>query len=267
MIVDTEESKKPQDDVLSSDEEEEKIQEDKEKFTATLTIGDAAKAGIKNLIVTPEGNAQALTKILFDGDRLTEIGKVEVEQKEKTKEVLKIFYVQQYQLLVLHPDGVKGAFCPSIISQLFARLAELGSPAPRILFLDSVYKTNYSTTDTGSLSLVDGELYPLKYYKSTAADPVLSGFLRKHQPAGVLNLIGGFSAALLIHAEMNGLSAACIHSIVDSHYVTAETLQSFAPVVLEVLQINDSKIEQVSRLPSFKTVLRDVNNRNNNIFN
>lgn len=130
-----------------------------------------------------------------------------------------------------------------------------------------MYKTNYSTTDTGSLSLREGDQYPLKYYKSSHTDATLSAFLRKHQPAGVLNLLGGLSAALLIHAEVNGLSAACINAIVDSHYVTAETLQAFAPVLHEVLEIRDSKIDQVSRLPSFKAVLKDVNNRNNNIFN
>jgi hypothetical protein len=92
--------------------------------------------------------------------------------------------------------------------------------------LDTVYKTNYSTTDTGYLTTVDGEAYPLKYYKSShsASDAVLDLFLKKHQPAGVLNFLGGFTAALLVHAEMNGLSAACIHAIVDSHYVSSETL-------------------------------------------
>lgn len=77
--------------VLSSDEEQERIEEEKSKFTATVTLGNFS-AGVKNIVVTPAGNAQALTKILFT---LTECGKAEVLQEEKTKEVLKVFYVQE----------------------------------------------------------------------------------------------------------------------------------------------------------------------------
>ncbi len=113
------------------------------------------------------------------------------------------------------------------------------------MVLDTVYKTNYSTTDTGSYNSVDGEVYPLKYYKSTHTngDQLFNTFLSKHKPAGVLNILGGFEAALLVHAELYGISAAAIHAIVDSHYVSAETLQAFAPVLIEVLQVTDSKIE------------------------
>jgi len=64
---------------------------------------------------------------------------------------------------------------------------------------------------------------------------MLSKFTEKYQPAGVLNLIGGFDAAVLMYAEMNGISAAEFVSIVDSHYVTSETLQAFSPVVHELL--------------------------------
>jgi hypothetical protein len=77
------------------------------------------------------------------------------------------------------------------------------------VILDSLYKTNYSTTDTGYLEKL-GDTYPLKYYKTSWSrnDPVLAKFVEKLQPAGVLNLIGGFSAACLIYAEMNGIPAA-----------------------------------------------------------
>jgi hypothetical protein len=44
------------------------------------------------VLVCAAGNAQALTKILFDG-KLKEAGKAEVTQQEKTKDVLKFFYV------------------------------------------------------------------------------------------------------------------------------------------------------------------------------
>jgi len=119
------------------------------------------------------------------------------------------------------------------------------------------------------LTSVDGEAYPLKYYKSshTASDVILSSFLSNHQPAGVLNFLGGFTASLLIYAEINGLSAACVNAIIDAHYISAETLQAFAPVINDVLQLADAKIDQISRYPAFKTVLREANTRSNNIYN
>ena len=80
---------------------------------------------------------------------MVESGKAEVVYHEKTKEVIKIFYVQESQLLVLHPEGVKSAWSRTIITQLLEKLAAAGSPSPRLVIIDTVYKTNYSTTDTG----------------------------------------------------------------------------------------------------------------------
>ena len=168
--------------------------------------------------------------------------------------------------MILHPEGLKSSYSNTVIEQLFSKLP---NKPERVLLLDSVYKTNYSTTDTGHHTSVDGEAYPLKYYKSThtAGDAVLSAFLNKHQPAGVLNFLGGFTAALLIFAEINGVSAACINSIIDAHYISAETLQAFAPIVNDVLQIPDANLDQISRYPAFKAVLKEANTRGNNIFN
>ena len=249
--------------VYSSEEEQERIEEEKERYVATVAL-TGVTGPVRNVLVCAAGNAQALTKILFEG--MAEAGKAEVLYQEKTKEVLKIFYVQASQLLVLHPEGLKGAWSRAVISQLFTKLAETGSPTPRVVILDTVYKTNYSTTDTGHLlSLDDG--FPLKYYKSSHVDAHAAAFLSKHQPAGVLNILGGFAAALLVHAELSGQSAVAIHAIVDSHYVTAETLQAFSTVVTDLLQISGSGVDQVARLPAFKKVLKEANTRSNNIFN
>ena len=77
------------------------------------------------------------------------------------------------------------------------------------MVLDSLYKTNYSTTDTGYLDQL-GDQYPIKYYRTQWAnkDQVLASFLPRYKPAGVLNLLGGLQAGLLIHAELNGIPAA-----------------------------------------------------------
>ena len=81
MIIDTssskEESKRFEDDeVLSSDDERDKVAEEKAKFTATVTLS-ALSGPVKNVLVCSQGNAQALTKIIFDG-KLLEVGKAEV---------------------------------------------------------------------------------------------------------------------------------------------------------------------------------------------
>jgi hypothetical protein len=66
------------DEVLSSEDEQERIEEEKEKFTATVTVNrEKITGGIRNVLMCQPGNAQSLTKILFDG-RLTEAGKAEV---------------------------------------------------------------------------------------------------------------------------------------------------------------------------------------------
>jgi hypothetical protein len=103
-----EESKRFEDDeVLSSDDEQEKIDEEKAKFTASVTL-EKVNGLIKNLVVCAQGSAQALVKIIFDG-KIKEVGKAEVTQSEKTKEVLKLFYVEEHQILVIHPDSVKSS--------------------------------------------------------------------------------------------------------------------------------------------------------------
>ena len=112
-----------------------------------------------------------------------------------------------------------------MVDQLFGMLKDGSAKFDRIVLIDSLYKTHYSTTDTGYLEQL-GETYPLKYYRTSWAknDPVLTNFTAKLQPSGVLNLIGGFLAAVIIYAELNGIPAAEFVSIVDSHYVTSETL-------------------------------------------
>ena len=107
--------------VLSSDEEEERLEEEKEKFTITITL-DQIAGSVKNILVAAEGNAKALTKIVFDG-KLLEVGKANVLYKEKNTDVLKVFYVQERELLIFHAESLRGAFATPIVDQLFAKLA------------------------------------------------------------------------------------------------------------------------------------------------
>jgi hypothetical protein len=107
------------------------------------------------------------------------------------------------------------------------------------------------------------------YYKTSFADrdQLLGNFVKKYQPAGVLNIVGGFEASVMVYAEMNGIPAALLVSIVDSHYVTTEILQSFTPIVHDLLEVKDVKMDKIASYPNFKTVLKEANTRDNNIFN
>lgn len=201
-----------------------------------------------------------MSKVVFH-ERLTEVGKAEVKYHDKTSEVLKVYHQAEHQLLVLHPqETLKSAFSNQLVDQLFSMLKSEGAKFERIVLIDSLYKTHYSTTDTGYLEQL-GDSYPLKFYKTSWAknDAVLTNFTSKLQPAGVLNLIGGFPAAVMIYAELNGIPAAKFVSIVDSHYVTSETLQAFAPLVHEVLGVEAANLNEVHRMPGFKEALKEAN--------
>ncbi len=79
--------------------------------------------------------------------------------------------------------------------------------------------------------------------------------------------MGGPLAIMLIHAEMNNLSAACVTTIVDSHFVTSETLQAYTPLVTDILGITDVNMAEIYKHPAFKKVLTEHNSRDNTIFN
>ena len=100
-------------------------------------------------------------------------------------------------------------------------------------------------------------------------DAILNRFMslrQEIQPAGVLNIIAGFSAAVMIHAEFNGIPALIITAIIDSHFVTPETLKAFKVVASELLDMKTFKFDEIANLPGFKAALKEVNQRENSIF-
>jgi hypothetical protein len=70
-----------------------------------------------------------------------------------------------------------------------------------------------------------------------------------------------------VEAEIKGIPAALFTAIVDSHYVTSETLQAYSHVINQLLEITDVDFEKIARFPQFKAVLLEENARNHNIFN
>jgi hypothetical protein len=218
--------------VDSSEEEELKKEEEKEVSESTVTFTGAVGPAVKALIVCEDIHSQSLTKIIFD-EQLVEVGKGETKYKEKTKDTLKFYYVQQYGFLIVHPQpGIKGSFVQDLLDETFGAVSKNNINIERIIVLDSLYKTNYSTTDTGYISQIEGET-PIKYYKTSfsSKDQHLTYFLAKYQPAGVLNIITGYGAGIIVQAEIAGLPAVYLTAILDSHFVSSETLQGFAPIL------------------------------------
>lgn len=55
------------------------------------------------------------------------------------------------------------------------------------------------------------------------------------KPSAVLNIVTGLPAAVMIQAEIRNIPALQISAILDSHYVTPETLMAFEPVTRDLL--------------------------------
>jgi hypothetical protein len=82
----------------------------------------------------------------------------------------------------------------------------------------------------------------------------------------VLNIVAGLPAAILIQAEMHGIPTLQVIAVIDSHYVTAETLLAFQPIVEDLLEIKTFKAESIQISPGFKQALQEANARDSSIF-
>ena len=97
-----EQTKAPiEDDFVESDEDEiEKKEELKEKSESTIRFSATIPKDVRGVIISTPGNASALLKIVYDG-KLVEIGKGETHYKEKTSDTLKIYHVQDHNILIV----------------------------------------------------------------------------------------------------------------------------------------------------------------------
>jgi hypothetical protein len=86
------------------------------------------------------------------------------------------------------------------------------------------------------------------------------------KPAGVLNIIAGFPAAILIHSEYNGIPCLMINAIVDSHFVSTETIKAFQVVVKDILDFKNFSFDDLQTKPGYKSAVSDANVRENTIF-
>ena len=90
--------------MLDSEDEQDRVEEEKEKFTNTLTFTVPLPAQVNTILVCAPGTAYSLSKIIFFG-KIKEIGKAETLYHEKTIETLKVFYVEASHILVVHPES------------------------------------------------------------------------------------------------------------------------------------------------------------------
>lgn len=114
--------------LVDSEDERAAQEEEKEKFELKVTFSTPVPQLIRTVLVTPSGNAQALSKIILGyghtaGDRLKEIGKAEATYHEKSHEILKICHYSggiEGQMLVLLPtEHLKSLFVNQLVDKLF----------------------------------------------------------------------------------------------------------------------------------------------------
>ena len=67
----------------------------------------------------------------------------------------------------------------------------------------------------------------------------------------------GIGAALLVHAEMNGLAGIKVTALTDSHYYSSELMQSAYQKVFDQYSLGD--LSSVSSLKNFRSILKEVN--------
>lgn len=156
--------------VVDSDKEEEEKEFEKNQFELEFELDESKVSQGSKVVVYSAKCAQALIRILHNDD-LTQIGKVTAKVKdEKNKECLKIFSAGN--LVVLQDEGVSGGYCGQILAKLWPVFTAKGC---LVVGLSSVYKRNYGTED-GSIEIDSEQILPLKFIRSSHANPALDKF-------------------------------------------------------------------------------------------
>ena len=90
--------------------------------------------------------------------------------------------------------------------------------------------------------------------------------LNELKPADVLNITTGFPESNLINSENDYIPCLLVTAVVDSHFVTDDTLKAFAPVVNGLIGNQNILFEKISSCPGYKHALKDANLRENIMF-
>lgn len=217
------------------------------------------------MVLCGEGTPQALFKIILDSD-LSEAGKIEAtdNKEEKTETIATLWHGKGVALLFL-TSGIKANYCSEIIDNLFPAVTQKNCS---IVSLVTIYKTTYQTPD-GLMQIDSDKPYPFKYIKTSHANDKINTLISSNStqftPENAFNFTGGLTAGLLMEAEMMGKPALSLRCIVDQHVITTEILQSFAPVVNQLLNI-EADLSNLSSFAKFRPVLKEMNQKKNGIF-
>uniref|UniRef100_A0A7S3CMX2 Proteasome assembly chaperone 1 n=1 Tax=Strombidium rassoulzadegani TaxID=1082188 RepID=A0A7S3CMX2_9SPIT len=256
---------------MDSEEELELKDAEKEAFEVKVDI-EAAKLPEEPsfVVISSQGCSEALFKIAFDQD-LVEVGKVQVEQKEKTHDCLKVFALKG--LILIQVDGsLQSSFCPAIVEQLWAIL-KAKKALNCIVGFQTLYKTMYTTGEGGHLQIDQEQPLPIKYITTSFAKEggTLKKFfgLKLSQVAldNQFNFVGGLMGAFLVQSEMEGVEAAAFKVIVDEHRVTSESLRGYQPLLQHLLGFKSVNLDEVHQFRQFRPVLKEMNAKANSIFN
>ena len=109
----------------------------------------------------------------------------------------------------------------------------------------------------------DGKL-PIITHKTSHVSAELDGYIKTKvgPPAHFIAPSSGFGAALLVHAEMEGIAGYSATLITDSHYVSTESMSGYEPVLAQI----GLNLANIGQKPRFKELLKEANQRANAIF-
>ncbi len=245
--------------MLFADSDDEREYKESQKNQATTEFTFSAQEPAQGVLVVLQGGlSQATSKILHeDSWQLVGTGKASYKDEkdaEKTDEVCKVYQTSNKTYFLVPESGkLKGSFVNQLVESLVSK-----KTFTSFLILDDIYQTQYQSQH-------DHSAKPLIFYKNSfVPDDKTIWLSTVGHPAHFMAATSGIGAALLVHAEMNGLPGIKVTALTDSHYYSSEMMQDAYQRVFDQFSLGD--LRTVQSLKSFRSVLKEANQRGHSIF-
>lgn len=232
-----------------SEDEREFKEQQKDHFTVEYKLEEGQVPEKRRLIVLSGGLSQAVARILFE-DSWVLSGSASAtsseEGKDKTETMFKVYSSSNVYLLVPEKK-MKGA------NKLVAALLKVHQFADFVV-LDEIYKNTYGAYNDCDFLTWKTSFLPQSDFE----------FLKTKEVAHFTLPAGGLGAALLVHAEIHGLSAYKVTAVTHEHYYSSEMMVTCYQHTFKHLALGD--ISDIAQRKQFRTILKEVNQRGNSIF-
>ena len=221
---------------------------------------DKTAASGATLVLMSGAASQTLAKILFQ-KTWTKAGEGTGESRKEPDEDVKsdlicTLHMAKPGIYMLMPeDKMKSNYASQLADGLFKEV-KWG----KIVILDDVYKTTYP--QLGSYP-EDGSV-PIITHASSFLAPEDQWIRKLYESAHFMAPTGGLAAALIVLAEMSGLSAFKLTALTNSHYLSAEMMEGAYRQAFKQLGLGD--LQGLQGYADFRECLKEANQRSNSIF-